>query len=193
MNEPIFLGLGKVQWELINSFSNWLAALGTIAAVVVSLWLAARATRLKCRASVGHRIVIEQGAKGSFPEIVVFSIVNTGERSIRTTSIGWRVGFLRWRRDAVQMFDHTQSSAMPVELNHGQEAQWVFPLQLDDQGWLSKFPKKMLTPHFRFQSVTLRACFVTSIGKTFLIKPERGLLNRLVEASTDHASMRSVT
>jgi hypothetical protein len=39
MNEPSLFGIGKAQWELINSFSNWLSALGTIAAVVVSLYL----------------------------------------------------------------------------------------------------------------------------------------------------------
>ena len=188
MNEPIFLGLSKVQWELINSFSNWLSALGTIAAVVVSLWLATRATRLQCQASVGHRLVIEQGAKENYPEIVVFNIVNTGERPIRVTSIGWRVGFFRWRRDAMQMFDRVQSSAMPIELTHGQEARWVFPLQRDEQGWLSSFPGKMLTPHPRLQSATLRACFFTSVGKTFSIKPERGLLNRLAESGASAAN-----
>ena len=40
MNDPVFLGLSKAHWELFNSFSTWLSAIGTIAAVVVSLWLA---------------------------------------------------------------------------------------------------------------------------------------------------------
>ena len=186
MNELVFLGLSKAQWELINSFSNWLSALGTIAAVVVSLWLATRATRLQCRASVGHRLIVEPGAGGIYPEIVVFNIVNTGERPIRITSIGWRVGFLRWRRDAMQLFDRVQSSSMPVELTHGQEARWVLPLLPDEQGWLASFPRKMLKPHTRFRSATLRACFTTSVGKTFIVKPEQGLLKKISEAVAAH-------
>lgn len=184
MNELMFLGLSKPQWELINSFSNWLSALGTIGAVIVSLWLATRAIRLQCHASVGHRLIIESGATGAIPEIIVFRIVNTGERSIRVTSIGWRVGLLRWRREALQMFDRAQSSPMPVDLTHGQEAHWVVPLLPDEQGLLSSFPRKMLAPHARFHCATLRACFITSVGKTFLIKPEQGLLKKLREAVT---------
>ena len=184
MNEIIFLGLTKVQWELINSFSNWLSAIGTIASVVVSLWLATKSSRLQCNAQVGHRIVIEQESHGTYPEILVFQIVNTGERTFQVNSVGWRVGIFKWRREAMQFFDRAQSSSMPIELKQGQEARWVVPLQSENKGWFMTFTTKMLTPHPRFYCVTLRAMFVTSIGKTFVIKPEPGLLGKLRAATT---------
>ena len=184
MTEPLFLGLSKTQWELINSFSNWLSAIGTLAAVFLSLWLATRAIRIQCKASVGHRLIIEAGKKRPSPEIVVFRIVNTGEKPIRITSIGWRVGLFRWRREAMQMFERTESSDLPIELTHGQEAAWVIPLLPDEKGWLKSFPKKMLVPHPKFQVATLRAYFTTSVGKTFTVKPEASLLRRLLETAT---------
>jgi hypothetical protein len=183
MNEIIFLGLTKAQWELINSFSNWLSAIGTIAAVVVSLWLATKASRLQCNAQVGHRIVIEQGSHGTYPEILVFRIVNTGERPFQVNSVGWRVGIFRWRREAMQFYDQAQSSPMPVELQHGQEAKWVVPMLSEEKGWFKTFPTKMLSPHPHFYCATLRAMFVTSIGKTFVVKPEPGLLSKLRAAT----------
>ena len=73
---------------------------------------------------------------------------------------------------------------MPVELKHGQEGQWVVPLLSEEMGWFKTFPRKMLSPHPRFYSATLRACFVTSIGKTFTVKPEHGLLRKLRAAAT---------
>jgi hypothetical protein len=179
MNEIIFLGLTKTQWDLINSFSNWLSAIGTVAAVVVSLWLATKASRLQCNAQVGHRIVIGQGSHGPYPEILVFRIVNTGERPFQVNSVGWRVGIFRWRREGMQFYDQAQSSPMPVELQHGQEATWVVPLLSEGKGWFKTFPIKMLSPHPRFFCATLRAMFVTSIGKTFIVKPEPGLLSKL--------------
>jgi hypothetical protein len=118
MNDLVFLGLTKAQWELINSFSNWLSAVGTIAAVVVSLWFASRSMRPRAKVRVGHRLVIETGARGKYPEILVFSIVNTGDRPIRITGIGWKLGVFRWRRQALQMHDARQSSPLPVELVH---------------------------------------------------------------------------
>ena len=79
----------------------------------------------------------------------------------------------------MQFYVRAQSSPMPIELQHGQEAQWVVPLLSEEQGWFNIFPRKMLSPHPRFQRATLRACFVTSIGKTFTVKPEPGLLSKL--------------
>ncbi len=184
MNEIVFLGLSKAQWDLINSFSNWLSAIGTIAAVIVSLWFATKASRLQCHAQVGHRIVIEQGSQGIYPEILVFRIVNTGERPFQVNSVGWRVGIFRWRREAMQFYDRAQSSPMPVELQHDQEATWVVPLLSEEKGWFKTFPRKMLSPHPLFYSATLRAIFVTSIGKTFLVKPEPGLITKLREATS---------
>lgn len=183
MNDPVFLGLSMAQWELINSFSNWLSAIGTLAAVAISLWLATRNFRLQCKASVGVRLVIESGVRGPPPEILVFRIVNTGERTIRITGIGWRIGILRWRREAMQMFDRKDSSPMPIELAHGQEASWVVPLLPNDDGWLQKFANRMLLPHPRIQLATLRALFTTSVGKTFSIRPEKSVLRRLAETA----------
>ena len=187
MNDPVFLGLSKAQWELFNSFSSWLSAIGTIAAVVVSLWLASRSIRPKAKVSVGHRLVIQPGAKGKYPEIIVFSIVNTGDRPIRITGIGWKLGALRWRRQALQIHDALQSSPMPVELAHGQEATWTVPLLLNEEGWMASFPKKMLLPHWRVSCATLRATIFTSVGKTFVAKPEASLMSIIRKACAEAA------
>ena len=183
MTDLVFLGITKTQWELINSFSSWLSAIGTIAAVVVSLWLATRASRLRCNAHAGHRLIIEHGMQGNFPEVIIFRIINTGDKPFRVNSIGWTTGVFRWKREAMQMHDRVQSSPLPVELQHGQEAQWVVPLLSDEQGWMKSFPAKMLRPHPMYRCATLRAIFVTSVGKTFTARPEAGLLKKIREAA----------
>ena len=178
MAEPTFLGIEKFQWDLINSFSNWVSAFATIAAVWVSLYLARKAWRPRASVSVGHRLVITTGVKAPPAEIVMFRVVNTGDRPIRVTQIGWRVGLFR-RRYAIQRYDETQSSVMPIELSHGQEAHWVVPLDCRDQPWLEYFAEGMLSPHRRISCATLRAQFFTSVGYVFEAKPEDNLLQKL--------------
>ncbi len=39
MAEPSLFGIGKAEWELINSFADWFAAAGTFAAAGVALYL----------------------------------------------------------------------------------------------------------------------------------------------------------
>jgi hypothetical protein len=180
MPEPTLFGIGKAEWELYNSFANWIAAIGTVAAVWVSLHLANRVSRFKAKFSVGHRLVIQPGVPDT-PEYVVFRIVNTGERSLRITQIGWKVGLFR-KRYAMQLYDEIQSSRLPVDLAYGQEAQWLVPLAAREEPWLQYFAKGMLLPHLTTSLLTLRAHAMTSVGHIFEARPEQDLIDQLREA-----------
>lgn len=187
MSAPSFFGLSKADWELINSFASWASAAGSFAAAWVALHLANRIATPKAEVSVGHRIMIEQGGKQPIPEFVVFRIVNSGDRIIRINQIGWKVG-LRKKLFAVQLFEPSMSSPLPVELAHGQEAHWYVPLSAREEPWLSHFAKTMLMPGYRVSCATLRAQFFTSIGHVFVAKPETGLLKKLMAACEQLAS-----
>lgn len=178
MAEPLLFGIGKSQWELINSFANWVAAFGTVAAVVVSLHLANRVARARAKVSVGIRIIVETGSKAPTPEFVVFRVVNSGERPIRITQIGWKVGLWK-KRYAVQLFEAALSSRLPTDLAHGQEAQWFVPMAAPEEPWLQYFAKGMLMPNYRVSCHTLRAQMFSSVGHVFEAKPESNLISRL--------------
>ena len=141
-----------------------------------------RSWRPRATVSVGHRIVVTLGDKGKPPELVVFRIVNTGDRPIRVTQIGWRVGLWN-RRYAIQMYQENQSSPLPIDLSHGQVGQWNVPLdaplRVGEEPWLEYFAKGMLMPNWRVSCATLRAQFFTSVGEVFVIKPESTLLTKL--------------
>lgn len=53
---------------------------------------------------------------------------------------------------------------------------------------MSSFPKKMLLPHWRLGTATLRATFFTSVGKTFVVKPESNLLSLIREVCAKASS-----
>lgn len=155
MSEPIYLGIAESTWRFINTFADWFAAIGSIMAAVVALYIASRASRIYAKASVGHRIVIAVGDRGPPPEFVMFKIVNNGDRPIRITGIGWRWGLFK-RRYAMQNYSQVESSTLPVELSHGQEANWPVPFALKSGPWIAKFAD-MLQPNWRLSIWTLRA------------------------------------
>ena len=179
--EPTLFGIGKAQWELYNSFSNWLSAVATLAAVLVSLYLARRAGKPRASVSVGHRLIVTPGETRKPPEVIVFRIVNTGDRTIRVTNIGWRIGLWK-RRYALQLYEANQSSPLPIELAHGQEAQWTVPLDARESPWLEYFADGMLKPNLWLSSRTIKAQFHTSVGEVFSAKPEANLVKMLREA-----------
>ena len=190
MAEPSFLGLSKTHWDLINGFSSWFAAVGSVAAAWVALYIANRAAKPSAQLSVGHRIVVGPGSQKPYPEYATFRVVNTGDRPITVTQIGWRVGLLR-KRFAVQMYEQTMSSKMSIELTHGQEAVWYVPLVAREETWTEYFADGMLMPHYRMALWTLRAQFFTSIGHVFEARPEEGLLRRLRAACEKLNQMRA--
>lgn len=145
MAEPTFLGIEKATWDLFNGFANWLSALGSFAAAVVALYIANRSSRPSARLSAGHRISFGSGQKAPYPQYAVFRIVNTGDRPIRIVQIGWHIWWPQ-RRAAVQMYEESMSSRLPVDISHGQEASWYVPLDAREEPWLKYFAKGLLVP-----------------------------------------------
>lgn len=178
MAEPSIFGIAKQYWDMLNGFANWFAAAGSFAAAGVALYISNRAAKPSARVTVGHKIIITQGASKPHPEFVVFRIVNTGDRPIRVIQLGWKAALFR-KRFAVQMFDFTHSSPLPIELKHGQEASWFVPLYSSEKTWLEHFAKEMLIPHHRTALWTLRAQFFTSVGFIFESRPEENLVKLL--------------
>ena len=187
MIEPTFLGIDKVTWDLFNGFANWLSAFATFAAAAVALYIANRSGRPSARLSVGHRISVGAGHKAPYPQYAVFRIVNTGDRPIRIVQIGWHIRWPR-RRAAVQLYEESMSSRLPVDLSHGQEASWYVPLDAKEEPWLKYFAKRLLMPSYRLSLWSLRAQAFSSVGFVFDCRPEDNLLSRLNGACRELAN-----
>ena len=181
MTEPSFLGIDKSAWDLFNGFANWFSAIGSFAAAAVALYIANRASKPTAKLTVGHRVSVGPGSVKPYPEYAVFRVVNTGDLPIRIVQIWWSVRWPR-RRAAVQMFEESLSSSLPVDLSHAQEASWFVPLNVRDEPWLEYFSNSMLMPHYKLSLWSLRAQAFSSVGFQFTAKPEEGLLNRLSAA-----------
>ncbi|MDX9973361.1 MAG: hypothetical protein RBU21_10270 [FCB group bacterium] len=182
MCEPIFLGFSNVEWDLINSFAGWFAAAGSIAAAVVALYLAGKSARPSARASAGIRLLISSDHEPglAYPEYLNFQIVNRGDRPIRVTQVGW-VGGRFNRLNAIQRFDDSMSSPLPVELRHGEEAVWRVSLNTRHGPITDNLAKDFLGLS-RIKLLTLRAAFFLSTGHVIRVKPEAHLMQRLRDA-----------
>jgi hypothetical protein len=104
-------------WRFINSFAPWLAALGTIAAVLTSLYLARRSDRIDLRLSVGIRILaIQGGGSDHGNEFVWADVTNLGRRSATITHLFWKP--VPWRKGGLIWIpaQNQYSSQFPVTL-----------------------------------------------------------------------------
>ena len=172
--------MDRESWQFINTFAPWLSALGTLGAVVVSLWLAHRRMSIRLKVSAGHRITVGQGIK-PYPEHLLISVVNDSVRKARLAGIGWKIGWIK-KRYAVQNTDiNLYSIRIPVDLDESEEAKFFIPLK-GEADWLNNFARDLLGqwPRLNCRSIKIQAW--TSVGKTFESRIEAGLRQRILEA-----------
>jgi hypothetical protein len=106
----------KETWKFINTFAPWLSAIGTFAAVVISLYLARQGKSVTLKITAGHRLMATPGIQGPYPEYIAINIVNTGYRDAQITNIGWKVGFFKKdKQHAIQLIQNDSlSSPLPI-------------------------------------------------------------------------------
>lgn len=160
------------EWEVINSFSNWFSAIGTIAAVVVALCLARRQD--KPRASLRAEISSVWFEKGSNKnrEYLVIRAVNIGDRPVTISHLSIRFGFFRRVWVGVPLPDRETSSTFPTELSYGKEAIWYIPLERDDFKWQENI-SKFLGESFKNGRIRCASVFATTTTG-LLIKANSG-------------------
>ncbi len=117
----------KETWRFINTFAPWLSALGTILAVVVSLYLARRSTRLDVRVFPALVNIFTPGQPGPHPEFFQVRAVNHGGRDVIINGVGWRLVGLARRNWLVLPSGNPYSAKTPAKLAFGEEASFLYP------------------------------------------------------------------
>jgi len=159
-----FLGLPKATWEFINTFADWLAGLGTLAAVITSLYLACASRRIRLHVTVGHKTVIEPLYSGPLPEYISIEVTNMGPRVVYITGLEWRGGILRTIEGSQVPPNNDLSSPIPVKVADSQQVRWMIPLD-SDGNFISNFAQIFLTPWlWRIQLRAMRVYVLTSTG-----------------------------
>ena len=85
VQERVRGSMSQEVWLFINSFAPWLSAVGTIAAVMATVYFAWRTHRIRLEVSAGHRLLVGPGSSQPFPELLAIRVVNTGYRNVNIT------------------------------------------------------------------------------------------------------------
>ena len=168
-------------WRFINSFAPWLAGIGTLAAVLTSLYLAFGRTKVRLRVSAAHRIFVWPTSPND--EIVEIKVVNLGFRDVQVTEIVWKVGTFR-KHHLVQAFNFLRyrhladfSDSLPKRLSHGEQACYIIPFD----PWIGFF-RPHLQPHPWLWTRLLGIQVGTSVGKARKGRIEKGLRAKILKS-----------
>ena len=166
-------------WSVIGT---WLASIGTVSAVVTSLWLANRQGKIHLGIVAGHRKLVTPGSK-DISDLCMIRIVNKGTRPAKITGIGWECGRFKKKIHLIQMFGTPDSDSIPKTLQEGEEGAFLIHFHQDksDKDWIVSLPKE-LTKHSERGINNLKVCVSTSVGQSFKVQAENGLKDELRES-----------
>jgi len=178
--------MDQETWRFINTFAPWLSAIGTLSAVVTSLYLARQSNRIKMELRVGLRRVgyvggqpmtepVAKGATPTPPLLFWLNITNLGHRGATIDKVYWKL--VPWSKRGLIWFppQNSYSSAFPITLGDGQSASYAIPVPEFEskqgetlRSELSHWPRGI-------RSRLLRVCVATSTGDVFKQKLERDM------------------
>ena len=127
ISDPMLLGLSRDWWSVIGIIGTVLAAFGTLAAVVVSLWLAYKAMVPRVLFKAEYRHVLDYNRTG-----LEYEVTNTGSDSITITQLGLEVlASRKWSIYASwpDLRYHGVSSEFPIMLLPSEQASWFIGLE----------------------------------------------------------------
>ncbi|UGB45243.1 hypothetical protein LQ772_14855 [Frateuria edaphi] len=156
-------------WECVNSFSEWLSAFGTIAAVAVALWLALRDHMLHMRATFNTAVTTLTRTDTLDNHGFMLEFTNIGARPITVTGHEWQLPFQKHRLLFMPHMDVRSAAIttrLPCELTDGKSGHVFYPddffLELEDREKALFHPNRLIAYlRIRFFKILIG----TSVGK----------------------------
>lgn len=170
-------------WECINSFANWLSALGTIFITGLALWLSIRDKRINLKSALTLGLMPTSDPDLLDRAVFVLSFTNVWPRPITVTNHCWQLPFVKGiiflqpcRDPAVGRL----CSTLPVELTDGKEGHTFYP---DDFFLKLDAPEKFLFHKSRYVAWLrihfFRVRIVTTAGVRPPVRIARAVRQRL--------------
>ncbi|MDP5145990.1 hypothetical protein ORI98_06020 [Shewanella sp. ULN5] len=165
--------------QLANTIGTWLAAIGTISAVITSLYFARTSNRINLRVFAGLRVTFD--GDGSPPNNYFgINITNKADRNVVITSIGWSVGKRKNTQFCIQPFHSNLSVQYPKTLQHGESASFLIPIDNENE-WLVPFATGFVKTPDSKTLKSLKLWVETSVGERVILSPENNFINKLKE------------
>lgn len=164
-----------LDWQLINSFSGWFSAAGTILAVVVSLYISFSARSTKIAVTSGVYVFNEDDRDVQYLGIFV---QNVGFRAFyinNVSCISIRVGWFRKRHIGIGInhINFTKSSAFPCMIGEGEQAKLFVRLHDEESRWIDGLKQDLLK---RSCLNSLKVVVFPSIGKSVVRRFSREVM-----------------
>lgn len=176
----------ETNLQLWNVIGTWVASIGTVSAVITSLWFSRQQNRIRLKISAGARMVFTPGSEHQ-PMYCIINVVNIGDRPAKITGISWQFGRFKNKKYMLQVFGLPEFADTPHTLQLGEEATFGVPFRYkgDEDDWIIRLPRD-IAKHSESYLKTIKIVVNTSVGQVFKRKIEENLQNEIINSYNDN-------
>lgn len=184
---PLDLQPWWLNLQLWGVVGTWVASIGTVAAVISSIWFASRQNKVKLSIWMGERLLFP-APDGQSAAHYVLEVVNTGTRSVQICSITLHLRKFKLRKfrkvvSRVSAFIGSKFwdcmlGDLPLMLPEGGSAHFTRPIDAYD----NQLAEAVLRMCRTERDKSLKHLVVgvhTSVGKSFYVAPEAKMIENL--------------
>lgn len=170
------------EWEFINTFAPWFSAIGTLLAVMVSLYFSYSSRKISLMISASIFEFFQEGTQET-EDYILIQITNTSYKDVIVKNFNWEFGLFKKRyiMTGFKTVDQTKSTPLPAKLKEGEMAQIAIKIIDKEDNYLEKFYKESLKDSSFINIHTLKINVYPSIGKCFKQKIDKTLKIELIK------------
>jgi len=127
--------------NVLDVVGTWIAAIGTVGAVITSLWLSINANKEKLKIKASARILIDS-SRNDRPMLCMIEIVNIGNKQSKINTIGWEIGKGKKKKSFWQNTNGSIADKLPKTILEGEEATFTVDFNSEAQ-WLNKMANNL--------------------------------------------------
>lgn len=166
--------MNEETWKFINTFAPWLSAVGTLTAVIATIYFSRKDKFLKLKVNAGLRLIVSPHYPPN-TELVCIEVTNIGIRKAKLIGIGLQIGRLKLAH--FEFIPHNKdliSSDLPTNLDEGDYANYFFNINT-----IVEAMKSYPSINVKNRKIKIRAN--TSTGKSFKKGIDKSLNTRILE------------
>ncbi|MFW2072624.1 hypothetical protein ACG9Y7_04075 [Acinetobacter gerneri] len=171
--ETTYFGLTNIDLAFWSMIGTWLASIGTIAAVITSLYLARKNDKINLL--VTSDIVFLFGYSKNYEEdsdkYINIEIVNNGNKPVTIQNVGWQM--TKGKAFVVPFNPNPLTTQLPKMINYGEVARWAIEVSAVKNIWIPDF----IRDGVKKQDVNKwKICIHISTGEKITVKPNKKII-----------------
>ena len=170
------------EWKFVNTFAPWFSAIGTLLAVIVSLYFSYSSRKISLMISASIFDFLQEGQQET-EEYILIQITNTSYKDVIIKNFNWEFGLFQKRYiiGGFNTIDPIKSTSLPVKLKEGEMAQIAIKIDDNKDNYLKSFYRDFLqnSPFINIHTLKINVC--PSIGKCFKQKIDRTLKSEFLK------------